>query len=947
MVVWRGIAIGLAATFGVTVTKLAVAEAIGHPTPYLLYFAAVLAAAWFGGVVAGLTTTALAAAAGYAFFVEPIHGPIAAGFARAAFFLAEGAMITWLTSRLVDAATTAQRAAADTSAALAQVRAVIEGAGDGVSMQDRSGRLVFVNELAARMSGFESPEAMLAASPQTIWARHQFLSPDGEPLSLEELPGRRVLASQGREGGLELLVRRRLSEQSEDRWHTLRANPVTDGAGRVTHVVSTFRDVTDVRRHEEAMRLSREWLAVALRSIGDAVVTTDAEGLVTFLNPVAEQLTGWTLADASERPLDEIFRIHHETTREVVQSPVAMVLREGRIVGLANHTMLIARDGSERAIEDSAAPIRLDGGELVGVVLVFRDVSAVRREQIGREFLALASAELSSTLDYETTLRTIARLAVPRIADWCAVDMRVDGDQGWRRLAVAHVDPAKLDLVSEIEKKYPPDRDAATGVPNVLRTGKSEMMALIPSELLDAAARDPEHLVLIRSLRLRSYLCVPIRAGGETWGVVTLVMAESNRTYDETDLTLAEDLGARAGLAVQNASLYRTARTLRDEAEAANEVKDEFLAMLGHELRNPLAPIVTALELMGRAPDAPFVRERTVIQRQLHHVVRLVDDLLDVARITRGKVELARERVTVGEVVDRAVEMSSPLIEQRRHALALDVAADLVVDGDATRLAQIVANIVQNAAKYTEVGGHIAVRAALEEGLVTIRVRDDGQGVAPEMLARMFELFAQDSQSLARSRGGLGLGLAIVRSLVQLHGGTVEARSEGVGHGTEIVVRLPAATAAPVAPKARAPLVRPTVAGKVLVVDDNADAREMVAAALELDGWATIEAADAASAMEVARRERPDVALLDIGLPDVDGYELARQLRALPELAEMRLIALTGYGQSTDRAESAVAGFDVHLTKPVPLDQLRAALQPEGLQTEGLEPETATRPPES
>ena len=365
----------------------------------------------------------------------------------------------------------------------------------------------------------------------------------------------------------------------------------------------------------------------------------------------------------------------------------------------------------------------------------------------------------------------------------------------------------------------------------------------------------------------------------------------------------------------------------RKKLEEANRAKDEFLAMLGHELRNPLAPITTALHLMRMRAGDVAARERAVIERQVKHLAQLVDDLLDVSRITRGKVELKRERLEIVEVVAKAIELSSPLLEQRRHHLTVDVAPrGLVVDGDATRLAQVLSNLMTNAAKYTESGGQITVEAERRGREVEIRVRDNGIGIAPDVLPRVFEFFVQDRQALDRAQGGLGLGLAIVRNLVTMHGGTVSARSEGIGRGSEFTVRLPAAGRMAEVPVARAlsAVTRPATTGahRVLVVDDNEDAAALLAESLGSLGHQTEVAADGPSALRMAETFQPDIALLDIGLPVMDGYELAHRLRERPELGRLRLIAVTGYGQESDRSLSRKAGFDAHLVKPVQFERL-------------------------
>ena len=392
------------------------------------------------------------------------------------------------------------------------------------------------------------------------------------------------------------------------------------------------------------------------------------------------------------------------------------------------------------------------------------------------------------------------------------------------------------------------------------------------------------------------------------------------------------DITRRKTAETERQVLMHRENEARREAEAANRSKDEFLAMLGHELRNPLAPIVTALHLLRQRDGDVNQHERSIIERQVTHLVQLVDDLLDVSRITTGKVELKREPIELADVVARAIEMASPLLEQRRHELAVTVPRrGLAVFGDLTRLAQVVSNLLANAAKYTEPGGRITIVAERMAETIELRIRDNGIGIAPEMLSKVFELFAQEAQALARSQGGLGLGLAIVRSLVALHGGSVSAQSAGVGRGTELTVQLPP-TDLPVSPSPTAAdpaseqALQPGLSSYVLLVDDNEDAALLMAVALEDWGYAVRVAHDGPSALALVKELAPAIALLDIGLPVMDGYELAGLLKKDPALQKTRLVALTGYGQEKDRLRSSAAGFDVHLVKPIDMSVLRTLI---------------------
>ncbi len=402
--------------------------------------------------------------------------------------------------------------------------------------------------------------------------------------------------------------------------------------------------------------------------------------------------------------------------------------------------------------------------------------------------------------------------------------------------------------------------------------------------------------------------------------------------FDLVYQPLSDDHGSVTGIAVVAFDVTELTKARR-EAESANRAKDEFLAMLGHELRNPLAPIQTALQLMRLRNYPGAERERTIIERQVRNMVALVDDLLDVSRITRGKVQLKHQRVDLAEIVGKSIEMTSPAIEERRHVLNVQVPRGLIVSGDPARLAQVVANLLTNAAKYTDPGGRITIAGRADSGAGVVTVADTGRGIAPEMLPRIFDLFSQERQEIDRSEGGLGLGLAIVRTLVQAHGGTVEAHSHGKGHGAEFSVRLPLAhgegvpaggTAAASSP---ADPVPPVPGLRVLVVDDNPDAADLLSEFLRALGHTTRVAHNGLAAVQLAEQFEPEVVLLDLGLPVMDGFEVADRLRGLPGLRATELVAITGYGQEIDRKRTREGGFHEHMVKPVDLDELEAWLR--------------------
>jgi signal transduction histidine kinase/CheY-like chemotaxis protein len=367
-----------------------------------------------------------------------------------------------------------------------------------------------------------------------------------------------------------------------------------------------------------------------------------------------------------------------------------------------------------------------------------------------------------------------------------------------------------------------------------------------------------------------------------------------------------------------------------EKLRTADRLKDEFLATLAHELRNPLAPIRTGLHLLADSSDPELSRKTVnVMQRQVSHMVRLIDDLLDVSRITTGKLELKCERIELTSVVEAAIEASLPNLQQGRHTLHTALTDErLFLDADHTRIAQVISNLLNNAGKYTPGGGTIELSARREHGYATIEVRDKGLGIPKERLEDIFQMFSQVNRALERSQGGLGIGLALVRKLVEMHGGTVDAYSAGPDQGSTFTVRLPLAEGAPRVLERGAPLAAPRPGeNRVLVVDDNDDAAALLALSLEQAGYQTMTARDGPTAIEAARALAPQIVILDIGLPGMNGYELATQFRNDPRLAEAALIALTGWGTPEDRRKALAAGFDVHLTKPIGAGDLREAME--------------------
>jgi signal transduction histidine kinase len=527
-------------------------------------------------------------------------------------------------------------------------------------------------------------------------------------------------------------------------------------------------------------------------------------------------------------------------------------------------------------------------------------------------FLARAGAIVGQSLDYDGTTRDIARISVPSLGDH-AVVARPGATSGTWQVVEAFDEPSGP-TIRELPGWEGPSARWREAIEKTLAQG--ELTTSFSQATGEPESNfDPDRIFL------------PLRARGRTLGVLAASRESSRRTFSPADITMAEALAARAAIALDNARLYK-------EVENADRQKNEFLSMLAHELRNPLAPIRNALTFLRMSgdndPDVIWARE--LIDRQVTHLVRLVDDLLDVSRITRGKIRIELAGVDLAAVVSGAVETSRPLIEAGLHRLEVSLPEEpLWVNADQARLSQVLSNLLNNAAKYTPEGGSISISAVRDGADARICVRDNGMGIPPEMLASVFDLFTQVDRSLDRSQGGLGIGLTLVQRLVELHGGRVQVASEGPGRGSEFIVRLPLAHAPPQSP-ANAPAdtsVAPLPTAqrlKILVVDDNVEAADSLGRLLRIEGHQVSCAYDGLSAVEFAKKIRPNVAILDLGLPGIDGFEVARRLRNGREQAGLLLFALSGYGQEEDHRRSAQAGFDKHFNKPLDFPRLVQAL---------------------
>ncbi len=534
---------------------------------------------------------------------------------------------------------------------------------------------------------------------------------------------------------------------------------------------------------------------------------------------------------------------------------------------------------------------------------------ATRRSQ----FLSEASKVLIRSLEPMATLRGLVSQVVPFLGD-LAAGILIDPACGTWITECTWAEPASGAVQHTTLRGEALPYDLTETIRQAMETGKTEVLTLPQEE--NQAVTEPTSLT--QDLPpLGNVVILPLQARGRMLGALLLGAVPASRHYDAADLALAEDLTSRAALALDNARLYR-------EIQEEDRRKNEFLAMLAHELRNPLAPIRNAAQVLQTPGAGPQQQQwaKGIIERQVQQLTRLVDDLLDVSRITRGKIRLQMEPAEVATVVGRAVEISRPLIDQRKHTLHVQVPPEPVQAVlDPVRVAQILANLLNNAAKYTEEGGTIWLKAERAGDELVFRVRDTGIGIQPELLPHVFDMFIQADHSLDRSQGGLGIGLTLVRRLVELHGGSVQALSPGPNQGSEFVVRLPVRTLALSALNGEDTSAPTTTSFRVLVVDDNVDSAESLALLLKTMGQVVHTAYDGPAALDAVERFSPDVVLLDIGLPGMSGYEVARQIRQRGQ-ADVLLIALTGYGQKEDQARAREAGFDHHLVKPTDVRRL-------------------------
>jgi signal transduction histidine kinase/CheY-like chemotaxis protein/PAS domain-containing protein len=586
--------------------------------------------------------------------------------------------------------------------------------------------------------------------------------------------------------------------------------------------------------------------------------------------------------------------------------PLQIAVRTGSSV-VNSEFDLVFDDGRTISLAGGAAPVKDVNGRVRGAIVAMSDVSAQMRAEKRSASVQQITEAMLGDLPPDTLLHEV----LVRVQEALETDA-----------AVLLVGKAEKDEEVTLRVRAVVGPDVEIGSVAV-RGGFSVAVATERRPIVWSDG-DPEQIftAVVRGAPARSLAGVPLLLGEHLLGVLEVGSLRPRR-FTEEDVKLLQIAAERIALAIERAARQDAERQIRKSLEASNRVKDEFLAMLGHELRNPLSAVRNAVAIAS-LDEVQRPRALEIARRQVDQLGRLIDDLLDIARITQGRIALRKERVNLTEIIERAVESVRTLVEERGVQLAVaHTTAAVRVEADPARLEQVFVNLLSNAAKYTDAGGRIDVTSERQGDQVAIHVRDTGIGIAPEMLPRMWELFAQGDRTLDRAQGGLGIGLTLARRLVELHGGKIEAHSDGLGKGAEFVVRLAALpVAAEESLQIAAPLPQPQRRARVLLVEDNPDTAETLTMFLELLGHRVRTVYDGVAALDAARSNPPDVMLVDIGLPGMDGYELARRVRRDPDLDRVILVALTGYGREEDKQQAMAAGFDYHLVKPVSPDAL-------------------------
>jgi PAS domain S-box-containing protein len=772
-----------------------------------------------------------------------------------------------------------------------QIRQLLETLPVGAYACDPEGLITAYNRHALELWGREPK----LNDPQERWCGSfkLFSALDGSPIPHDECWMALAIKTGVPQNGMEIVVERPDGRRFVALTH---ANPIHDSKGVLIGAVNVVVDISDRKRAEE----TQSRLGAIVESSDDAIVGKTLDGTIVSWNIGAERMFGYSAVEAVGQPITLI--IPAELRAE--ETEILAKLRRGERVE-HYETIRVTKDGRRLDISLSSSPIRDSTGRVIGASKVARDVTSRKRDEAALRRLQEMALGLSSTREVgpilEETVRAAAMLQETDLGILSVVD---EASELLHVGAVLGFAPDSLQAAQVIRAEH-------GSCARSLVERKRVIVQEVEQESFAQGYRDAA-----RQSGFRAEHSTPlISRSGKVIGVLSLYFRQP-RLPTEREISLIDLCARQAVDFIENARLYQ-------ELQDADRAKNEFLAILAHELRNPLAPIrntVETLHLTG--PSAPGLRSAlAVIDRQLSLMTRLIDDLLDVSRITRSKLELVKERVDLADVLHAAIETSRPLLTARGHDFGVDLPPEpILLDADPTRLAQVISNLLNNAAKYTERGGRIRLGAWRQGSEAIVSVRDNGIGIPTEVQGRIFEMFTQGDRSLDRSQGGLGIGLHLASRLAGLHGGCVSVQSEGSGKGSEFVLRLsvpsgPAPTQKPLRKDTGGLLMSTPL--RILVVDDNRDAADSLGILLAIPGNEVRIAYDGMHAIEMAEEFRPEVILLDIGLPKLDGHETAKRIREQPWGPKITLVALTGWGQEEAKQRSREAGFDAHLVKPV------------------------------
>jgi PAS domain S-box-containing protein len=775
----------------------------------------------------------------------------------------------------------------------AYLAAIISSSSDAIIAKDLNGTITSCNESAERIFGYTSSE--LIGRPIHV------LIP-AERYAEEDM----ILGKMRAGERVEHLETVRIAKGGRKLDISLSVSPILDDAGKVIGVAKVARDITEQKRLARELAAQQEYFRVTLASIGDGVIASDKEGLVTFMNPCAEELTGWLAGEAAGVPLGDVFQIFNERTRELVDNPADLVMRTGHVVGLANHTVLRHRDGSERPIADSAAPIRDGEGNPAGAVLVFRDVTEERKAED-------ALAEQREW--FETTLESIGDAVIATDVQGRVAFMNPIAEHltGWNLDQASGRSCGDVFRIINEESRRPVESPVTRVLAEGVIVGLANHTTLIAADGTERPIDDSGAPIRNRSGRIVGVVLVFRDIGDRR-----RIDAERREVADERERLLNSERAARA------------------EAERANRVKDEFMAMVSHELRTPLNAILgwTQLMLQSAADRDLIARGLDVISRNTRVQAQLVSDLLDVSRITSGKLRLNIEKVDLVSLVRNVIETVQQTSDGKHVSIRQEGdAAAIPIAGDPARLQQIVWNLLWNAIKFTPQDGSVVVRVRPCPAGAEITVADTGVGIRPEVLPHIFDRFNQASALTPHAIGGLGLGLSIVKHLVELHGGSIKADSPGEGQGATFTVVLPSGAAPDAGEAAPGEPLKKQRPGDllqglcILVVEDEADTREFLRRFLTAQGAQVTTAGTADEALSQLPASHADLLISDIGLPEVDGYELLQRIRQAEAGSGggIPAIALTAYVRPEDRARAFRSGYQAHLAKPIePVDLVTA-----------------------